>query len=138
MRRRRIQPRQSLLSRTRGPVGARILCLILAASLLQACALAPAVMVASTTTAALVMEAEKAVTKGDTSDVLAVDHDAVVYDGPGEEYPEVTRLNEGVEVRVLRKDGDWIECRSGRFEEGWIHISSVVEASGTNSLSSLE
>ena len=41
--------------------------------------------------------------------------------------PEVTRLNEGVEVKVLRKDGDWIECKSGRFEDGWIHVSSVKD-----------
>ncbi len=68
MRRHRIQPRQSLLSRTDGPVrippiSALILCLILAASLLQACALAPVVMVATATTAALLVEAEKAITK---------------------------------------------------------------------------
>jgi len=132
MRRHRIQPRQSLLSRTDRPVrippiSALILCLILAASLLQACALAPVVMVATATTAALVVEAEKAITKGDTSNVIAVDQNAVVYQGPGEEYSEVTRLNKGVEVRILRKDGDWIECKSGKFEEGWIHISSVKE-----------
>ena len=132
MRTRRIQPRQSPLSRTYGPVGipriaALILCLILAASLMQACALAPAVMVVTTTTAALLVEAEKAVTKGDTSDVLAMDQEVVVYDGPGDQYSEVTRLNKGVEVRVLRKDGDWIECKSGQFEEGWIHISSVKD-----------
>jgi uncharacterized protein YgiM (DUF1202 family) len=132
MRRHRIQPRQSPLSRTDGPVrippiSALILCLILAASLLQACALAPAVMVATTTTAALLVEAEKAITKGDTSDVLAIDQNAVVYQGPGEEYSEVTRLNKGVEVRILRKDGDWIECKSGKFEQGWIHISSVKD-----------
>ena len=132
MRRHRIQPRQSPLSRTDGPVrippiAAPILCLILAASLLQACALAPVVMVATATTAALVVEAEKAITKGDTSDVIAVDQNAVVYQGPGEEYSEVTRLNKGVEVRILRTDGDWIECKSGKFEEGWIHISSVKD-----------
>lgn len=113
--------------RTHPPIAALILCLALAASLLQACALTPVVMVASTTTAALVMEAEKAVTKGDMSNVLAVDGNAVVYEGPGEQYSEVTRLNEGVEVRVLRKEGDWIECKSGRFEEGWIHVSSVKD-----------
>lgn len=129
MRKRRIQPRQSLLSRTDGPVrvppiAALILCLILAASLLQACALAPVVMVAATTAAGLLVEAEKAITKGDTSDVIAVDQNAVVYQGPGKEYSEVTRLNKGVEVKVLRTDGDWIECKSGKFEEGWIHISS--------------
>jgi uncharacterized protein YgiM (DUF1202 family) len=94
---------------------------------MQACALAPVVMVATTTTAALLVEAEKAVIKGDTSDLIAVDRNAVVYEGPGEEYSEVTRLNKGVEVRVLQKDGDWIECRSGRFEEGWIHISKVKD-----------
>jgi len=132
MRRRRIQPQQSLSSRADGPVkmppiAALMLCLILAASLLQACALAPVVMVAATTTAGLVVEAEKAFIKGDTSDVLAVDQNAVVYQGPGKEYSEVTRLNEGVEVRVLRTDGDWIECKSGRFEEGWIHRSSVKD-----------
>ena len=109
------------------PVAALILCLILAASLLQACALAPVVMVAATTTAGLMVEAEKAFTKGDTSDVLAVDQNAIVYQGPGEGYSEVTRLNKGVEVKVLRKDGDWIECKSGRFEEGWIHISSGID-----------
>ena len=113
--------------RNQPPISALILVLALAASLLQACALAPVVMVASTTTAALVMEAEKAVTKGDTSDVLSVDQDAVVYEGPGEQYSEVTRLNKGVEVKVLRQDGDWIECKSGRFEDGWIHISSVKD-----------
>jgi uncharacterized protein YgiM (DUF1202 family) len=128
MRRSRTQPRQSLLSRTDGPVrippiAALILCLILAASLMQACALAPVVMVAATTTAALLVEAEKAITKGDTSDIIAVDQNAVVYEGPGEEYSEVARLNKGVEVKVLRKDGDWIECKSGKFEEGWIYIS---------------
>jgi len=108
-------------------IPALILCLLLAASLMQACALAPAFMVAATTTAALLVEAEKAVTKGDTSDVLAMDQEVVVYDGPGDQYSEVTRLNKGVEVKVLRKDGDWIECKSGRFEEGWIHISSVKD-----------
>lgn len=132
MRRRRNQPRQSFLSRNCGPVrippiSALILCLILAASLLQACALAPIVMVAATSTAGLLVEAEKAITKGDTADVLAVDQDAVVYEGPGAEYSQVTRLNKGVEVKVLRKEGDWIECKSGRFEEGWIHISSVKD-----------
>ena len=132
MRRRRIYPRQSLFSRTGGTVRipripALILCLILAASLMQACALAPAVMVVTTTTAGLLVEAEKAIIKGDTTDVLAVDQDAVVYEGPGAEYSQVTRLNKGVEVRVLRKAGDWIECKSGRFEEGWIHISSVKD-----------
>ena len=129
MRRSRIQLRQSLLSRTDGPVRiprilTLILCLILAASLLQGCALAPVFMVAATTTAALVVEAEKAITKGDMSDVIAVEQNAVVYEGPGEEYSEVTRLNKGVEVKVLSKDGDWIECKSGKFEEGWIHIPS--------------
>ena len=128
MTRRRIQPRQSPLSRTDGPVrippiAALILCLILAASLIQACALAPVVMVATTTTAALLVEAEKAVTKGDTSDVIAVDQNAVVYEGPGEQYSEVTTLNKGVEVRVLSKDGNWIQCKSGKFEAGWIQIS---------------
>jgi uncharacterized protein YgiM (DUF1202 family) len=132
MRRRRIQPQQSPLSRADGPVkmppiAALILCLILAASLLQACSLAPIVMVAATSTAGLLVEAEKAITKGDTADVLAVDQDAVVYEGPGAEYSQVTRLNKGVEVKVLRKDGDWIECKSGRFEQGWIHISSVKD-----------
>ena len=132
MRTRRIQPRKSLSSRTDRPVrtppiAALILCLILAASLMQACALAPVVMVATATTAALVVEAEKAFTKGDTSDVLAVDQNAIVYQGPGEGYSEVTRLNKGVEVKVLRTDGDWIECKSGKFEEGWIHISSVKD-----------
>jgi uncharacterized protein YgiM (DUF1202 family) len=132
MRRRRIQPQQSPLSRADGPVkmppiAALILCLILAASLLQACALAPVVMVAATTTAGLVVEAEKAFIKGDTSDVLSVDQNAVVYQGPGKEYSEVTRLNKGVEVKVLRTDGDWIECKSGKFEEGWIHRSSVKD-----------
>jgi uncharacterized protein YgiM (DUF1202 family) len=132
MRRNRTQPQQSRLSRTDGPVwippiAALMLCLILAASFLQACALAPVVMVAATTTAALVVEAEKAFTKGDTSDVLAVAQNAVVYQGPGEGYSEVTRLNKGVEVKVLRTDGDWIECKSGKFEEGWIHISSVKD-----------
>ena len=109
------------------PIAALILCLALAASLLQGCALAPVVMVATTTTAALLVEAEKAVTKGDTSELIAVDQNAVVYEGPGEQYTEVTRLNKGVEVRVLQKDGDWIECKSGRFEEGWIHVSSVID-----------
>ena len=123
-----IQPRQSLLSRTDGPVrippiSAMILCLILAASLLQACALAPVVMVAATSVAGLVVEAEKAITKGDTANVIVVDRNAIVYEGPGEEYSEVTRLNKGVEVKVLRKDGDWIQCKSGRFEEGWIYVS---------------
>ncbi len=132
MRRHRTQPQQSLLSRTDGPVRippipALILCLILAASLLQACALAPVVMVAATSAAGLLVEAEKAITKGDTADVLAVDQDAVVYEGPGAQYSEVTRLNKGVEVKVLRKDGEWIECKSGRFEGGWIHISSVKD-----------
>ncbi|MGW8323980.1 MAG: SH3 domain-containing protein [Thermodesulfobacteriota bacterium] len=132
MRRFRDQPRQSFLSRTGGPIrippiAALILCLILAASLLQACALAPIVMVAATSTAGLLVEAEKAITKGDTADVLAVDQDAVVYEGPGAEYSQVTRLNKGVEVKILRKHGDWIECKSGRFEEGWIHISSVKD-----------
>ena len=132
MRRHRTQPQQSLLSRTDGPVrippiSALILCLILAASLLQACAIAPVVMVAATSTAGLLVEAEKAITKGDTADVLAVDQDAVVYEGPGAQYSEVTRLNKGVEVKVLRKDGEWIECKSGRFEGGWIHISSVKD-----------
>ena len=132
MRKRRIQPYQSHLSRADGPVRtppitALILCLILAASFLQACALAPVVMVATTTTAALIVEAEKAITKGDTSDVIAVDQNAVVYEGPGEEYSEVTTLNKGVEVKVLRTDGDWIECKSGKFEEGWIHISSKID-----------
>jgi len=132
MRRSRIQPQQSLSSRTRGPVRippikVLILCLILAASFLQACALAPVFIVAATSTAGLVVEAEKAITKGDMSDVMVVDQNAVVYEGPGKEYSEVTRLNKGVEVKVLRKDGDWIECRSGRFEEGWIHISSGVD-----------
>jgi len=132
MRRRRIQPQQSLLSPTHGPVRVPpikllILCLILAASFLQACALAPVFIVAATSTAGLVVEAEKAITKGDMSDVMVVDQDAVVYEGPGKEYSEVTRLNKGVEVKVLRKDGDWIECRSGRFEEGWIHISSGID-----------
>jgi hypothetical protein len=56
-----------------------------------------------------------------------VDQNAVVYEGPGKEYSEVTRLNKGVEVKVLRKDGDWIESKSGRFEEGWIHISSGID-----------
>ena len=105
------------------PIAALTLCLILAASLMQACALAPAVMVATTTTAGLLVEAEKAITKGDTSDVIAVDQNAVVYEGPGKQYSEVARLNKGVEVRVLRKDGNWIECKSGKFDEGWIHIS---------------
>jgi uncharacterized protein YgiM (DUF1202 family) len=132
MRRFRNQPRQSFLSPNGGPVrippiAALILCLILAASLLQACSLAPIVMVAATSTAGLLVEAEKAITKGDTADVLAVDQDAVVYEGPGAEYSQVTRLNKGVEVKVLRKDGDWIECKSGRFEQGWIHISSVKD-----------
>ena len=125
----RIQPRKSLLSRADGPdrtppIAALILCLILAASLLQACALAPVVMVATATTAALVVEAEKAITKGDMSDVISVDQNAIVYEGPGEEYSEVTRLNKGVGVKILRKDGDWIECKSGKFEEGWLRISS--------------
>jgi hypothetical protein len=128
MRRRRNQPRQSFRSRTGGPVWIPpIAVLILSASLLQACALAPVVMVAATSTAGLLVEAEKAIIKGDTADVLAVDQDAVVYEGPGEQFTEVTRLNKGVEVRVLRKDGDWIECKSGRFEEGWIHISTVKD-----------
>jgi uncharacterized protein YgiM (DUF1202 family) len=132
MRRHRTQPQQSLLSRTDGPVrippiSALILCLILAASLLQACAIAPVVMVAATSAAGLLVEAEKAITKGDTADVLAVDQDAVVYEGPGAQYSEVTRLNKGVEVKVLRKDGEWIQCKSGRFEGGWIHISSVKD-----------
>lgn len=123
-----IQERQSLLSRTDGPVrippiSAMILCLILAALLLQACALAPVVMVAATSVAGLVVEAEKAITKGDTANVIVVDRNAIVYEGPGEEYSEVTRLNKGVEVKVLRKDGDWIQCKSGRFEEGWIYVS---------------
>ena len=132
MRRSRIQPQQRLLSRTHGPVRippitVMILCLILAASFLQACALAPAFMVAATSAAGLVVEAEKAITKGDMSDVIAVDQNAVVYEGPGREYSEVTRLNKGVEVKVLSKDGDWIECKSGRFGEGWIHISSGID-----------
>jgi len=132
MRRREIHPRQSLLSRTDGtvripPIPALSLCLILVVSLMQACALAPAVMVVTTATAGLLVEAEKAIIKGDTTGVLALDQDAVVYEGPGAEYSQVTRLNKGVEVRVLRQDGDWIECKSGRFEEGWIHISSVKD-----------
>ena len=132
MRRSRIQPQQSLLSSAHGPVRippikVLILCLTLAASFLQACALAPVFMVAATSTAALVVEAEKAITKGDMSDVIVVDQNAIVYEGPGKEYSEVTRLNKGVEVKVLRKDGDWIECKSGRFEEGWIHISSGID-----------
>ena len=128
MRRNRTQPQQSRLSRTDGPVRippivALMLCLILAASFLQACALAPAFMVAATSTAALVVEAEKAITKGDMSDVRVVDQNAVVYEGPGEQYSEVTTLNKGVEVRVLSKDGNWIQCKSGKFEAGWIQIS---------------
>jgi uncharacterized protein YgiM (DUF1202 family) len=87
--------------------------------------LTPVVMVASTTAAGLAMEAERAVTEGDKADVIAVDQEVVVYEGPGREYSEIAKLNRGVEVKVLRKDGDWIECRSGRFEGGWIHISDV-------------
>jgi uncharacterized protein YgiM (DUF1202 family) len=89
--------------------------------------LTPVVMVGSTTAAGLVMEAEKAVTEGDKVDVIAVDQEAVVYEGPGENYSEIARLHKGVEVKVLKKDGDWIQCKSGRFEGGWIHISAVKD-----------
>lgn len=73
------------------------------------------------------MEAEKAVTEGDKSEFIAVDQEAAVYEGPGEHYSEIARLNKGVEVRVLKKEGDWIECRSGRFDGGWIHVSAVKD-----------
>ena len=132
MRRSRIELQHNHPSDTEGPARIRptaalALCLILAASLLQACALAPAVMVASTTVAGLVMEAEKAVIEGDKTDFVAVERHVVVYEGPAEQYSEIVRLNKGVEVKVLKKDGDWIECRSGRFERGWIHASAVKD-----------
>jgi len=109
------------------PIAALILCSMLAASLLQACTLAPVVLVGSTTAAGLAMEAEKAVNDSDRSVLVAVEQDAVVYEGPGEEYSEIARLNKGVEVKVLKKDGDWIQCKSGQFEEGWIHVSAVKD-----------
>ena len=82
-------------------------------------------LVASTNAAGLVREAEKAVIEGDKTDFVAVDQNAVVYEGPAEQYSEIARLNKGVEVEVLKKHGDWIECRSGRFERGWIHASAI-------------
>lgn len=100
---------------------------MLAATLLQACTLAPIVIAGSTTAAGLVLEAEKVVAEDDGSVRVAVQKDAVVYEGPGEEYLEIARLNKGAEVRVLTKDGDWIQCKSGRFEQGWIHSSAVKD-----------
>ena len=107
------------------PIAALILCSMLAASLLQACTLAPVVMVGSATGAGLVLEAEQAVADRDRSVLVALEQDTVVYEGPGQEYSEIARLNKGVELEVLRKDGDWLQCKSGRFEQGWIHISAA-------------
>jgi uncharacterized protein YraI len=81
----------------------------------------------STTVAALVREVEILALEGDKSGCMAVDEKAVVYSGPGEEYAEIVTLNAGVEVEVLKEEGEWIECRSGSFEDGWIHISSVKD-----------
>ncbi len=104
---------------------ASALCLCLAASLLQGCVMAPITLVGSTTAAALVREMEMAVMAGDTSALVAVNREAVVYSGPGKQYPAVDTLNEGVEIEVVKGDGEWIECRSRRFDCGWVHVSAV-------------
>lgn len=70
------------------PIAALILCLILATSLLQACMLAPVVVVGSTTAAGIAMEAERAVTEADKSEVVTVGQDAVAYEGAGKEDSE--------------------------------------------------
>ena len=109
------------------PIVALILCLALGTSLMPACAFGPVVVAGSATVAALVREVEIAALEGDKSGCMAVDQKAVVYSGPGKEYAEIVTLNEGVEVEVLKEEGEWIECRSGRFEDGWIHISAVKD-----------
>jgi len=104
---------------------ALILCLALATSLIPACAFCPVVVAGSATAAALVREVEIFALQGDKSGRMAVDQKAVVYAGPGEEYAEIVVLNGRVEVEVLKEEGEWIQCRSGGFEGGWIHISAV-------------
>jgi uncharacterized protein YgiM (DUF1202 family) len=106
---------------------ALILCLALGTSLIPACAFSPVVVAGSATAAALVREVEILVLEGDKSGCMAVDQKAVVYAGPGEEYAEIVTLSDGVEVQVLQEEGEWIQCRSGGFEGGWIHISEVKD-----------
>jgi hypothetical protein len=84
-------------------------------------------VVTSATVAGLAREVEILALEGDKSGCMAVDQKAVVYSGPGEEYTEIVTLNGGVEVEVLKAEGEWIQCRSGSFEGGWIHVSAVKD-----------
>ncbi len=103
------------------------LILALGCLLLQACALAPAVLVASAaiTTAGIAVEAEKAVPDGDVPDSITVKGGAKVHAGPGEQYSRIATLHEGDEVSILREEEDWIECCGEAFSVGWIHRSRV-------------
>lgn len=103
------------------------LMLALGCILLQACALAPAVLVASAavTTAGVAVEAEKAVQDRHDPDSITVKENAEVHDGPGKQYPRIATLHEGDEIRILGEKEDWVACHGDAFPVGWIHRSCV-------------
>lgn len=84
-------------------------------------------MSAVTTAGVLVGAVEDAVRYVRQGVSLVVKNETEVYTGPGEEYVRIGRLNKGVEIQVLAKQGDWLQCSCGLFEDGWIHHPSSAE-----------
>ena len=111
--------------KTRTFVG-QTLCLVLAPSLFTGCILGAAVGAMTAVTEVGVL-AEGAIPNQDEPEIVIVKEETRVYSGPGEEYPQITRLSQGAEIKVLKQDGDWIECCCDECRNGWIHCSCVSD-----------
>jgi SH3-like domain-containing protein len=48
-----------------------------------------------------------------------------IRSGPGTQHDIVFKAERGVPFQVVKRQGDWIQIRSGAGDEGWIHKNLV-------------
>ena len=98
------------------------LCLAFVTMTCGACAVAPALVLttAAVSAVAVVTEGERLILNVSEPHTVIVKNETGIYAGPGEGYSRKGTLAEGDKIEVLGHQEGWVQCRSDRFDTGWI------------------
>jgi hypothetical protein len=98
------------------------LCLAFGAFTSGGCAVAPALAVGTALVSAVAVatEGERLIMNAGEPHTVIVKNETSIYSGPGEGYSRKGTLDKGDKVQVLGHQEGWVQCRSDRFDTGWI------------------
>ena len=97
-------------------------CLAFGAFTSGGCAIAPALVLttAAVSAVAVVTEGERLILNVSETHTVIVENETGIYAGPGEGYSRKGTLGKGDKIEVLGHQEGWVQCRSDRFDTGWI------------------